>query len=109
MPKLYPILILSEKTQAKPKTKFLSAVNQNRARKTQKPRQPIRIEYHSGEKTLTLSARVVDPSRLSAPAEPSRLAVAYLNTWRVYHPPPPSTGSAHTLTTSTSADGRKTS
>ena len=32
--------------------------------------------------------RVVNPSRLSAPAEPSQLAIAYLNTWRVYQPPP---------------------
>ena len=30
-----------------------------------------------------------DPSRLSAPAEPSRLAIAYLNTWRVGSFPPP--------------------
>ena len=57
--------------------------------RTLKPRQPIRIEYHSAEKTQTLSARVEDPSRLSAHAEPSRLAIAYLNTWRVLHPPPP--------------------
>ena len=46
--------------------------NQNRARKTLKPRQPIRIEYHSAENTPELSARVEDPSRL---------AIAYLNTW----------------------------
>ena len=51
------------------------------------------------KKTQTLSDRVEDPSRLSAPAEPSRLAIAYLNTWRVLHPPPPPTTSAHTLTT----------
>ena len=45
------------------------------------------------KKAQTLSARLGDPSRLSAPAEPSRLAIAYLNTWRVgsptHHPPPP--------------------
>ena len=40
-------------------------------------------------KNQTLSARVEDPSRLSAPAEPSRLAIAYLNTWRGPPPPPP--------------------
>ena len=40
------------------------------------------------KRTQTLSARVEDPSRLSAPAEPSRLAIAYLNTWRDLHPPP---------------------
>ena len=39
------------------------------------------------KKTQTLSARMEDPSRLSAPVEPSRLAIAYLNTWRVLHPP----------------------
>ena len=39
------------------------------------------------KKTQKLPNRVVDPSRLLAPAEPSRLAISYLNTWRVYHPP----------------------
>ena len=38
-----------------------------------------------------------DPSRLSAPAEPSRLAVAYPSSWRILNPPP--TWSANTLTT----------
>ena len=40
------------------------------------------------EKTQTLSARLEEPSRLSAPAEPSWLAIAYLNKWRVLHPLP---------------------
>ena len=57
--------------------------------KTNSCRQPIRIEYHSAEKTQTLSVKVEDPFWLSAHAEPSRLAIAYLNTWRVLHPPPP--------------------
>ena len=65
-------------------------------------RQTIRIEHEKPQsfvsqsesnitvpkKTQTISARVEEPSRLSAPAEPSRLAIAYLNTWRVLHPPP---------------------
>ena len=34
------------------------------------------------KKTITLSARAEDPSRLSVPAELSRLAIAYLNTRR---------------------------
>ena len=38
------------------------------------------------KKTQTFSATVGDPSWLSAPAKPSRLAIAYLNTWRVSHP-----------------------
>ena len=41
----------------------------------------MRIEYYV---TQELSARVEDPSRLSAPW----LAIAYLNTWGL--PPPPS-------------------
>ena len=61
----------SESSKKNPKT---SSANQNRVSQCRK-------------KTQTLSARVVDPSRLLAPAEPSRLAVAYLITWRVYHPP----------------------
>ena len=54
--------------------------------KTLKPRQPIRIGYHSAEK---------NPNALGSGGRPfsalgsSRLAIAYLNTWRVYHPPPP--------------------
>ena len=59
---------------------MVSAANQNRARKTLKPQQPTRIEYHSAKKTQTLSAMVEDPSRPWAPAEPSRLSIACVNT-----------------------------
>ena len=62
--------------------------------RTLKPRQPIRIEYHSAEKNPNAPGQCDRPfSALGS----SRLAIAYLNTWRVYHPPP--VWSAHTLTT----------
>ena len=61
----------SEWSTKNPKT---SSANQNRVSQCRK-------------KTKTLSAMLEDPSRPSAPAEPSRLAIAYLNTWRVLHPP----------------------
>ena len=96
MPKLYPILIHLKKSKFSPKTISCRQPITIEHEKTLNPRQPIRIEYHSAEKTQTLSARVVDPSRLSAPVEPSLFAIAYLNTWRVDHP---STWSAHNLTT----------
>ena len=49
-----------------PKTEKLSATNHNRARKTLKLRQPIRIEYHHTEKDPRALGKVEDPSRLSA-------------------------------------------
>ena len=87
---LYPILIQWEKTQIWPTTKLLSAANQNRAPENLRL-SSVNQNWASQcrKKTQTLSARVEDPSRLSAPAEPSRLAIAYFNKWRVLHPPPP--------------------
>ena len=76
MPKKYPILrqcrnyTLFQYNRKKPK--FNPKPNSCRQpiriehEKTLKPRQPIRMEYHIAEKTQSLSARVVDPSRLSA-------------------------------------------
>ena len=85
-----PSLYIAEHTRLVPKNEELSAANQNRARKNTSTssanqnrvlrnpsRQPIRIEYYDTRVeyhvTRELSARLEDPSRLSA-------AIAYLNT-----------------------------
>ena len=60
-------------------------VNQSRARKTLKPRQPIRIEYHSAEKNPNALGSGMRP--FSARRHESA-AIAFLNTWRVFHPLP---------------------
>ena len=51
--------------------------------KTLKPRQPVRIEYHSDEKNPNALGYGGGPfSALGS----SRLAIAYFNTWRVLYP-----------------------
>ena len=100
-------LYIAEHARLVPRTKQLSATNQNRARGTLILRQPIRIEH---EKTLPcrqpirnecyvtqpikiepnvtreLSATVEDP--ISALGS-YRLAIVYLITWGLPNPPPP--------------------
>ena len=81
---------------------LVGSQSESSTKKTLKPRQPIRIEYHSAETyPILIHCRnipilihgwgtLLDSGHESA-------AIAYLNTWRVSHPPP--TTSAHTLTT----------
>ena len=59
--------------------------------KTLKPRQPIRNEYHSAE---TYPILIHGWGTLLAPGHESA-AIAYLNTWRVPHPPPPRLINSH--------------
>ena len=84
--KLYPMLIQKEKPNFSPKPNSCRQPIRIEHEKTLKPRQPIIIEYHSAERK---------PNALGWGGRPytalsfSRLAIAYLIIWRVYHPPPP--------------------
>ena len=59
--------------------------SESSTKKTLKPRQPIRIEYYSAE---TYPILILGWGTLLAPGHESA-AIAYLNTRRVPHPPPP--------------------
>ena len=79
LPNLYPILI-HWRTQSRNYTYPNTSKKSKFSWKPNSYRQAIRIEYHSAGKNPNFLSWNGGPSRLSAPGEPSRLAIAYLNT-----------------------------